>query len=116
MRAFNVAVNGKPICLAGIGDDGVLSATITYVPFRRRQDTRLYVGGLILPHNEHVRWRQLMLRLGDEVRIKVVEAKAVDRPRARFRRDAAAEAEAERRQLRILAKKGYVLRRRRDQK
>ncbi|HEX5424629.1 MAG TPA: hypothetical protein VFW94_13865 [Candidatus Acidoferrales bacterium] len=23
MRAFNVAVNGKPICLAGIGDDGV---------------------------------------------------------------------------------------------
>lgn len=93
------------MCLAGIGEDGVLSTTVTYVPFRKRQDTRLYVGGLILPQGEHVRWRHVQLRIGDEVRLKVVEARTVDRPRARFQRDVAAEAEAEKRQMRALAKK-----------
>jgi hypothetical protein len=105
MRAFQVSVNGKRICLAGIGDDGVLSTTVTYVPFRKRQDTRLYVGGLVLPQREHVRWRQLQLRIGDEVWLKVVEAKTVDKPRARYQRDVTAEAEAEKRHARELAKK-----------
>jgi hypothetical protein len=105
MRAFEISLNGKKICLAGIGDDGVLSTTVTYVPFRKRQDTRLYVGGLVMPQRDHVRWRQVQLRIGDEVRLKVVETKTVDRPLARFQRDVAAEAEAEKRQIRALAKK-----------
>jgi hypothetical protein len=105
MRAFQVRLNGKRICLAGIGDDGVLSTTISYTPVGRRRETRLYVGGLVLPKDEHVKWKGLFLRLGDEVRVKLVEANAVDRPRQRYPRDRAAEAKAEQRHLRELAKK-----------
>ena len=76
-------MNGKELCIVGIGNDGVLSTTITHVPFRRRRETRLYVGGLVLPQNEHVRWTKALLRVGDEVRLKVVEAEAVDMPRVR---------------------------------
>lgn len=113
MRAFRIALNGKRICLAGVGENGVLSTTITHVPFRKKRETRLYVGGLVLPQDEHVRWKQVNLHLGDEVRLKVVEAKTVDTPSARSRRDPQAEAKAEHRQLRALAKKlGYVVRKR----
>ncbi|MGC2331227.1 MAG: hypothetical protein WA581_07225, partial [Candidatus Acidiferrales bacterium] len=33
--------------------------------------------------NEHVRWEKALLRIGDEVRLKVVEAETVDKPRVR---------------------------------
>jgi len=105
MRAFQVRLNGKRICLAGIGDDGVLSTTITYTPFGRRRETRLYVGGLVLPQDEHVSWKRMFLRVGDEVRLKVVEANTVDKPPVRYPRDRAAEAKAEKRHFRELAKK-----------
>jgi hypothetical protein len=32
----------------------LLSTTITHVPFRRRREARLNVGGPVLPQNEHV--------------------------------------------------------------
>jgi len=105
MRAFEISLNGKKICLAGIGDDGVLSTTITYTPFRRRRETRLYVGGLVLPQDEHVFWRQSILHTGDEVRLKIVERTVVDEPRERRPRDPAAETAAEKRHLRRLARK-----------
>jgi hypothetical protein len=111
MRAFEISLNGKKICLAGIGNDGVLSTTITYVPFRKRRETRLYIGGLVLPQNEHVFWKQAILRVGDEVRLKIVEKHSVDRPRKHTPRDPAAEALAEQRHLQRLAKKfGFELR------
>lgn len=104
MRAFKVLLNGKRLCLAGVGDnDDVLSTTITYVPFRSDMD--LYVGGLLLPQNEHVRWKRSRLRVGDEVRLKVVETESVDRPRKRSRRDPVAEAKAEKRHVQEMAKK-----------
>jgi hypothetical protein len=105
MRAFKILLNRKRLCVAGIGDDGVLSTTITYVPFRRRHDTQIYVGGLLLPQNEHVRWKQLNLRVGDEVRLKVVETESIDKPRKRFKHDPAAEADAEKRRVEKIAKK-----------
>ncbi len=105
MRAFQVRLNGKRLCVVGIGKDGVLSTTITYVPIRRRHETRLYVGGLVLPQNEHVFWRDAILRTGDEVRLKVIETNTVDEPQRRHRRDPEAEAEAEKRQVRKLAKR-----------
>jgi hypothetical protein len=105
MRAFQISLNGKKVCLVGIGDDGVLSTTITYVPFRKRRETRLYVGGLVMPQNEHVRWKEARLRVGDEVRLKVVEAEAVDAPSVRHPPDPVAEAKAEKRYVRKMAKK-----------
>ena len=117
MHAFRILLNGKRICVAGIGDDGVLSTTITYVPFRKRRETRLHVGGLVLPQNEHVRWNQVNLHTGDEVRLKIIESKVVDKPRVRFPRDVEAEAKSEERQLRRLAEKyGWTLRKARQPK
>ena len=49
-----------------------------------------------------------LLRLGDEVRSKVVEAEAVDKPLVRVARDFGSEAEAEKRDLRRLARSGIV--------
>jgi hypothetical protein len=105
MYAFEVFVNGKRICVAGIGTNGVLSVNITHLPFRRRKETRLYVGGLNTPANEHVRWKQPMLRVGDEVRVKVIETETVDKPSKRFPRDPEFDDKMEKRNLRILAKK-----------
>jgi hypothetical protein len=104
-------LSGKKLCVVGIGNDGVLPTTITHAPFCRRRETRLYVGGLVLPQNEHVRWKKALLRVGDEVRLKVVEAETADKPRVRVARDLASEAEAEKRQLRKLVKKfGWKIR------
>jgi len=78
MRAFQIVLNGKRICVAGIPKDCVLSTTITYVPFRKRRETRLYVGGgLEVDKHEHVFWKETILRAGDEVRVKIVETKTV---------------------------------------
>ncbi|HVB88316.1 MAG TPA: hypothetical protein VNK23_16765 [Candidatus Dormibacteraeota bacterium] len=105
MHAFKVLLNRKRLCVAGIGDDGVLTTTLTHVPFRRRHDIQLYVGGLLLPQNEHVLWKRSRLRVGDEVVLKVVEVESVDKPRKRFQRDPVAEANAEKRHLEKMAKK-----------
>jgi hypothetical protein len=105
MRAFQILINGKKICVAGIAGDGVLSTTVTYVPFRKRRETRLYVGGLELPKNEHVFWKEANLHVGDEVRLKIIEANTVDPPLDRHPRDRAAEVEAEKRHVRKLARK-----------
>jgi len=105
MRAFEVFLNGTRLCVAGIGADGVLTTTVTYCPVRGKDDTRLYVGGLVLPEDEHVFWKQSVLVEGDELRIKVVNAKSVDKPRKRISRDPAEQARTEKRQLQFLAKK-----------
>jgi hypothetical protein len=105
MRAFEISLNGKRFCLAGIGKDGVLSTTITYVPFRKRRETRLYVGGIVLPQDEHVFWKESILHLGDELRLKVVEKGAVDAPRERVPRDPAAEVKSQKQYVRKMAKK-----------
>src|SRR5437016_10821507 len=59
----------------------VLSTTITHVPFRKRRETRLYIGGIALPQDEHVFWKERILHLGDELRLKVVERDSGRAPR-----------------------------------
>jgi len=104
MRAFQIVLNDKKLWVAGIGKDGVLTAIITYAPVHNRGKARVSVGGLVLPQDEHVRWRHASLRVGDEIRLKTVEATKVDKPRARVRRNPAAEIEAKKRYVRKLAK------------
>jgi hypothetical protein len=69
MRAFEVALNGKKLCLAGIGDDGVLTTIVSWVTRGGKGDSFLRVGGLITPVNEHVAWTEHKpLRVGDRSR------------------------------------------------
>ena len=90
MTVFDVFVNGRKLCRAGVGDDGVLAANLTWVRLagparqdakRRRRpsaETRLHVGGLA--SGTHRKWAGRMLKVGDQVTIRVVSASAFDPP------------------------------------
>lgn len=84
MRAFEVYLNGKKLCLAGIGNDGVLTTIVNWVARKGRGDLFLEVGGLVSSADEHVAWiNQKPLRVGDQLRIKLVETSSVDEPTKR---------------------------------
>jgi hypothetical protein len=112
MRAFQVSLNGKKLCTAGVGEDGVLTTIVTWVgPTRNRarkgqrtsksEDLDLSVGGLISPNREHVSWHECSLRVGDEVQIQIVDRASVDRPSQRRKVDPSQD---------IREKKAYVRR------
>ena len=79
MRAFEIYVNGKRLCLAGVTDASVLTTIIDYVG-RDTQRLHLHVCGLLIPQEEHVRWQERDLTVGDEVRIRIIESDKVDAP------------------------------------
>lgn len=56
MKAFEVRLNGKKLCIAGIGRDGVLNAVLGHVVGDGREELDLGVGGLISPTNEYIDW------------------------------------------------------------
>jgi hypothetical protein len=106
MRAFKVYVNGKRLCLAGIGDNGVLTANVVWVTGRGGADQFLEVGGLVGATDENVRWaKRKPLRVGDQIQIKLVDATAVDKPIERQRTDPKERLKAEKKYVRITAKK-----------
>jgi len=66
MRAFDVSLNGKKLCRAGIGDDGVLTTIVNWVTRKNTGDLFLEVGGLVSTVDEHVSWvKQNPLQVGD---------------------------------------------------
>ena len=106
MRAFEVYLNGKKLCLAGIGDDGVLTAIVNWVTRGGKGDLFLEVGGLISPVREHVAWiKQKPLRVGDQLQITLVEKSAVDKPTEKHRADPTEQLRSQKRYLRMMAKK-----------
>lgn len=105
MRAFEIHLNDRKLCTAGVKNDGVLTATLTYVAGRGRNDLALDVGGLLSSTEEHVDWTNLRLKVGDEVRMKVVETESVDKPPRRHRRDLAEELRSQKRYVRRMARK-----------
>jgi hypothetical protein len=104
MRAFEVYLNDKRLCTAGIGEDGVLNTMVDHVIGYGRNEVYVRVGGLISPSDEHVTWRMLKIQTGDEVRVRVIETVRVDRPQKRHRRDFAAEKRQTKRYVRAMAK------------
>jgi hypothetical protein len=84
MIALKVAHNGKPVCIAGIGDLGVISSHVTWVrtlehqaephsePFER-VELYLHVGGLHTPTNEHRAWNTPAIEVGDTITVTIVE-------------------------------------------
>ena len=117
MIAFHVHLNGKKVCTAGVPDTGVLSAHVTWVrrtgehTLSKRADgveeeLTMDVGGLITPTDEYVRWADSRaVQVGDEVRIKIVEADRVDRPPIRKRSDPGRDLRRQKRYVREMAKR-----------
>ena len=93
MIAFEIHLNGEKLCVAGIGERGVLSQHLTWVGRKPKPDADkefepkkpdLSVGGLV--NDEHVRWiKQRTLGVGDEVVIKIIEIEVADEPTHRER-------------------------------
>ena len=122
MPVFHVYLNGKKVSTAGVGSRGVLGTHVSWVrrtaehtstkkPGSVEEELRLDVGGLIVPADEHVRWVNRKLKIGDEVRIVIAKDAAVDRPRTRERRNRAEELRSQKRYVKEMAKKlGWKLR------
>ncbi len=110
MRTFEVFLNKKRLCVAGIDQDCVLTAMVDYVT-RDEDRLELTVGGLNCSTNEHVRWSNRRLRVGDEICILIGERKSADRPTKRFPSNPAKDLEARKNYVREMAKKlGWELR------
>src|SRR5713101_8463012 len=104
MRAFKVSLNGKKLCLAGVGEHGVLSAIVNWVAGDRVSDLFMHVGGLA--SEEHVAWiRQKRIGVGDEIRVKIIEARSVDKPVEKRRIHPAETLRSQKRYVRMMAKK-----------
>lgn len=85
MRAYEVFLNGKRLCVAGIGSDGYISAYITY---RSEPDaTWIDVVGLENRRKLYVQWTRKNLRTGDELLLKIVDRKSVDKYKVIRRHD-----------------------------
>jgi len=104
MRAFEIYVNGKRACLAGVNDASVLTAIMDYAG-RDKERLHLHVGGLLIPQEEHVRWQDRDLAVGDEIRIRIVDSDKVDAPTKRYARDPKKDIRAQKRYVRTMAKK-----------
>jgi hypothetical protein len=105
MRAFEVYSNNKKICLAGIGDDGVLTAIVHWVTKKGSGDLFLTVGGLVSPVSEHVSWVKQDLQVGDVITVKIVEASSTDTPRKRTRSNPAEDLKYQKSYVRAMARK-----------
>jgi len=84
MICFEVWVNGEKICLAGVGESGVLNAIIDGA--RKQRKSNLHIGGLV--NDEYVHWtkKEHILEVGDEVTIKIVEADTANEPIRKYPR------------------------------
>jgi hypothetical protein len=102
MRAYEVFLNGKRLCVAGIGSHGYISAYITYRS--NPNATWIDVMGLENRKKLYVRWTHKNLRSGDEVLLKIIDRKSVDKYKVIRRHDEKSDLETMKRDLREKAK------------
>ncbi len=100
MKTFEVLLNGKKLCTAGVGDHGVLTAIVSSRDCERgKGETRLEVGGYVESTGEHIRWQSRRVRAGDDVRIRIAESELASKPSRRERADPTLIAKAEEKYL-----------------
>jgi hypothetical protein len=82
MRALEISLNSKRLCLAGIGNKATSSTIVTCID-DGRDGLGLEIEGLIGPQ-EQVKWvSRQALGLGDVIQIRIVDTDQVDEPRVR---------------------------------
>jgi hypothetical protein len=72
MIAFEIYLNREKLCVASVGNDGVLSAIVDCVSRSAEDRLELAVGGLISAKQDHLKWINQDLHMGDEITIKIV--------------------------------------------
>jgi hypothetical protein len=83
MRALEICLNGKKLCVAGVGDNGVVTANICCVLRGGKDELSLDTGGINSATQEHWRWRGCEVKVGDKIQVTVVEAPKADKPGSR---------------------------------
>jgi hypothetical protein len=78
MRAFEIHLNGKKLCVAGLKEGTLLFSVACVENKHGRGGIGLGMTGILLGQST-VRWQQRSLRMRDEVRIKIVETANVDK-------------------------------------
>jgi hypothetical protein len=56
MIAFKIYLNREKLCVASVGNDGVLSAIVDCVSRSAEDRLELAVGGLISAKQDHLKW------------------------------------------------------------
>jgi hypothetical protein len=96
MKSFEVKINGKKQCTAGVGQNGVLTAILSFAKRTRAShetdqaseseilDIRVAGSANIDPGtSEHLEWLHRDLSVGDEITIKIVEVLECDEPKTK---------------------------------
>ena len=78
MRALEVLVNGRRVCLAGIGPKGIVSAMVDRLSNGHAEQICLHVGGMV--GTRPLRWAVPDIGVGDEVLIRIVDSTDADPP------------------------------------
>ena len=116
MPVFRVHLNGKKVCTAGVGERGVLTAIVSWAGRKSEttnseksegieEELTLQVDGLVSPAEEHLHWLNRDIKIGDEVRIAVLEDATVDQPRHREKQDPVVLLRQQKKYVRAMAKK-----------
>ncbi len=81
MRIFEVSVNGKNLCRAGVGEGLLLADVAHFVRQKptRRDSLRLDVAAVIGPPDQHLLWIDRQLTVGDVVEIRIVDGERVSK-------------------------------------
>jgi hypothetical protein len=91
LKAFVIHVNGKRLCTAGAGPDGVLSVNVYWAGGGSRHTTEdifgFHVGGLDSRTDEHLTYATPQLKIGDEITVQIIETDDVDREARRSNRE-----------------------------
>ena len=84
---FEVQLNGKPVCVSGIQDSGVLSATLRYTKLAELDaELDLEIAGLVSADSErepsrYLSWSTPTIAAMDEIKIRVLPDGVIDPPR-----------------------------------
>jgi hypothetical protein len=80
MLAFEIAVNGKRVCIAGTSKSKVVATTVTWT-YRHPEQVSFSIGGI--PDDDsanHMAWTAPLINVGDEVCIRLIDTNSCDAP------------------------------------
>ncbi len=78
MRAFEIYLNGKKLCVAGLDSGTLLFGVGCTENSHGRGEVGLNMTGMLLTL-ETVRWQHRSLRMNDDVRIRIIESPKSDK-------------------------------------
>jgi len=80
MRALEVFVNGRRLCIAGVGAQGVVTASVLWSAHAGIENAFMDVNGLDGATNEVLKWSVPPIGVGSEITIRIVETPSTDPP------------------------------------